>query len=280
MKMIRFGFVLTAVAFFTACNDSSSTTAQDKSGSDSATIIEQAIDIKADTATLKSVVAYSSDTIHKKPIVLIVPEWWGLTDYVKTRAKQLAELGYLAIGVDMYGDGKIAADPAAAQAYATPFYANPAMAEKRLEAALAVAKQYSFADTANTAAIGYCFGGSMVLNGAKLGLAVKGVVSFHGGLAGGVVPQKGKTTAQVLLCHGEDDKFVSKQDVETFKKQMDSVGAPFTFKSYPGATHAFTNPEATEIGKKFNLPIAYNAVADSASWQDMRTFFGAIFNGK
>ncbi|MBW8688360.1 dienelactone hydrolase family protein [Chitinophaga rhizophila] len=240
------------------------------------TITEEALSIQADSVTLNSIVAFSTDTSAKKPIVLIVPEWWGLDDYVKGRARQLAELGYLAVGIDMYGNGKHADNPDAAKAYATPFYTNPQLGYTRLAAALAKAKTFPQADTTRIAAIGYCFGGSMVLNGAKLGLPVNGVVSFHGGLAT-VPPQKGLTKAQILVCHGGADPFVPAQDVTTFKKQLDSLSIPYTFKEYPGATHAFTNPAATATGKKFNMPIEYNAAADTASWNDMRTFFGEIF---
>ncbi len=240
------------------------------------TITEETVAIQADSVTLNSIVAFSDDTTAKKPIVLIVPEWWGLDDYVKTRAKQFAELGYLAIGIDMYGGGKHADNPDQAKAYAMPFYVNPQLGFSRLQAALAKAKTYPQADTTRIAAIGYCFGGSMVLNGAKLGLPVNGVVSFHGGLAG-VIPVKGQTKAQILVCHGAADPFVAPQEVATFRKQLDSLSIPYTFKEYAGASHAFTNPASTANGKKFNLPIAYNAAADTASWNDMRTFFGVIF---
>jgi dienelactone hydrolase len=115
-----------------------------------------------------------------------------------------------------------------------------------------------------------------VLNAAKLGSDFKGVMSFHGTLEGGVVPQKGLTKAKIFVANGEADTFVPAEHIATFKKQLDSVGAPYTFKQYPGALHAFTNPEATENGKKFNMPIAYNAAADTASWKDMQDFFKTV----
>jgi dienelactone hydrolase len=193
------------------------------------------------------------------------------------RARKLAELGYLAMAVDMYGSGKIANDPQQAQAMATPFYQNPGLAKTRLLAALNKVKEFPQADTAQVAAIGYCFGGYVVLNAAKLGAGLKGVVSFHGNLTG-APPSKDLLKTKVLVCHGGADKFVSEKEVAAFKKSMDSVGADYTFKVYPGATHAFTNPAATETGKKFQMPIEYNAAADTASWNDMKTFFSSIFN--
>jgi dienelactone hydrolase len=207
---------------------------------------------------------------------LVVHEWWGLNDYVRQRTRQLAEMGYLAMAVDMYGDGQTADNPDAALKMATPFYMNPSLTKQRIDAALTKIKSYTQADTANVAAIGYCFGGYVVLNAAKLGSALKGVVSFHGGLAGAPI-NKDLLKAKVLVAHGGSDPMVSEAEVAAFKKGMDSVGADYTFKIYPNATHAFTNPNATETGKKFSIPIAYNGAADSASWNDMKVFFGGLF---
>lgn len=237
---------------------------------------EDEVTYAADTIMSKGYVVYDENKQGKRPAVLVVHEWWGLNDYPRTRAKQLAEMGYIAMAVDMYGNGKTAANPQEAMAMATPFYQNPQLAKTRLDAAIKKLKEYTQTDTANIAAIGYCYGGFVVLNAAKLGADLKGVVSFHGGLAG-VPPQKDLLKAKVLVCHGEADKFVSPQEVAAFKKGMDSVGADYTFKSYANATHAFTNPLSTETGKKFNMPIEYNAAADTASWNDMKMFFGKIF---
>lgn len=279
MKFILTNMVAAAAVAIsmTACNSGNSAKTESDSTvttTDSLSIKEEAITIKADTATLNSVIAYNDASV-KQPIVLIVPEWWGLDGYVKGRAKQLAELGYFAVGVDMYGNGKVAANPDEAKAYATPFYMNPQLALSRLQAALDKAKTYAQADTNHIAAIGYCFGGSMVLNAAKLGFPVNGVVAFHAGLAG-VPPVTGMKT-QFLVANGGNDSFVPAAEVATFKKQMDSVGATYTYKEYAGATHAYSNPEATEKGKKFSMPIEYNAAADSASWSDMKAFFNVIF---
>ena len=217
-------------------------------------------------------IAYDENRKGKLPIVVVIPEWWGLTDYLKSRAKQLAELGYFAIDADLFGDGKTAADPTEAMALTKPYYTNPELARPVVEAAIAKAATFSQADTSRVAAIGYCFGGFIVLNAAKLGAPLKGVVSFHGGL-GGVQPKKGLIQGDILVCQGGADPFVPEADQKAFKKSMDSVGAHYTFISYPGALHAFTNPGATALGKKFNLPIAYNAAADTASWKEMQSLF-------
>jgi dienelactone hydrolase len=273
MKQIH--LIICAVAlFFYACNNNSTT--PEKEMEKAPVIKEEAVSYGNDSAKLTGFVAYDSASVAKRPVVLVIHEWWGLNDYIKSRVRQLAALGYLAIAVDMYGDGKMGADPVEAGNLATPFYKNPALAKSRFDAALEKIKTYSQADTGKIAAIGYCFGGSMVLNMARLGEPLNGVVSFHGNLAG-VPADKNLLKAKILVCHGNDDQFVKPEEVATFKKQMDSIGADYTFKQYAGATHAFSNPAATEMGQRFKIPIAYNAAADSASWKELKDFFEKIF---
>ncbi len=260
-----------------SCNDQSIQSSSTKDASAATVAIkEDPVSYTLDGKTYKGYITYDSNNKDKRPGVLVVHEWWGLNDYSRGRAKQLAELGYIAMAVDMFGDGKQGNDPKAAQELATPFYNDPTLSKTRLDAALNKLKEYSQLDTANVAAIGYCFGGFVVLNAAKLGADLKGVVSFHGGL-GGVPVKKELVKAKILVCHGEADDFVNKE-VAPFKKSMDSAGVEYTFKSYPKATHAFTNPAATENGKKFNMPIEYNAAADTASWNDMKDFFKKVFS--
>lgn len=245
-------------------------------GTMAASIKEENITYIAGGVTMNGYVAYDENIKGKRPAVLVVHEWWGLNDYARSRARQLAELGYIAMAVDMYGNGKTGANPQEAQALAMPFYQDPALAKTRLDAALNKIKEYPQTDAASIAAIGYCFGGSVVLNAAKMGADLKGVVSFHGGLAG-VPADKSQLKAKILVCNGGNDNFVPEKDILNFRHQLDSIGADYTFKSYPNATHAFTNPASTETGKKFNMPIEYNAEADRNSWNDMKSFFADLF---
>jgi dienelactone hydrolase len=258
-----------------ACNYSKSKT-DSSNENDAMQIKEETVSYTLDSVSMKGFVAYDASTSKKRPVIMIVHEWWGLNDYTKSRARQLAELGYLAMAVDLYGNGQQAENPEQANNLATPFYKDPSMAKARFDAALAIVKNRAEADTNQMAAIGYCFGGAQVLNFARLGSPLKGVVSFHGSLVG-VPADKNLLSAQILVCHGATDPFVPATEVAQFKKQMDSIGAVYSFKSYAGATHAFTNPNATALGKKFSMPIAYNAAADSASWNDMKFFFVQIF---
>lgn len=272
-----------ALALMTACNNTPTAEAgaEKPAGTDTTmkaepVIKEEPVSYTGDGVTMNGFVAYDGSSTAKRPAVIIVHEWWGLNDYVKRRARELAQLGYIAFAADFYGDGKTAPNPDSAGKLAMPFYTNPSMAKARFDAALAKLKSYPETDTSNIAAIGYCFGGAQVLNMARLGEDLKGVVSFHGNLIG-VPAKKELLKAKVLVCHGEADQFVKPAEVAAFKKQMDSIGADYTFKSYPGATHAFSNPDATAVGEKFKMPIAYNAAADTASWNEMKGFFGNIF---
>lgn len=237
---------------------------------------EETVTYNAGGVTLKGFIVYDESKTGKRPAVLVVHEWWGLNEYAKNRARQLASLGYIAMAVDMYGDGKTASNPQEAQEMATHFYKDPMLAKTRLDAAIEKIKGYKQTDAANVAAIGYCFGGSVVLNSAKLGAGLKGVVSFHGGLKG-VPADKKLLKAKVLVCHGDADKFVPQEDINNFKHEMDSIGAVYSFKTYADANHAFTNPDATATGKKFSMPIEYNAAADIASWEDMKAFLSDLF---
>lgn len=266
--------ILATQATLSSCNDQAADTTTPKT--DTVHLKEETVNYTADTAKLIGFVVYNDAITEKRPAVLVIPEWWGLNEYPKMRARELAKLGYIALVADMYGNGFVADSPSTAMQYATPFYNNPALASSRLLAALHQLKNYPQADTSKTAAIGYCFGGTMVLNAAKLGAPLNGVVSFHGDLRG-VPADKNLLKARILVCHGAADTFVPQEQVDAFKKQMDSIGADYTFKSYPDAVHAFTNPAATETGQRFNLNIKYNAAADTASWKEMQDFFGKIF---
>ena len=273
-------FLFMLVAFLvTACNNNTSTNSA-ASASDSTSQQpkwkEENITYNGDNTTLDGYVVYDESTDKKRPAVLVVPEWWGLTEYQKSRARDLAKLGYVAFAVDIYGNGKTADNPDSATKYSTEFYKDPQMAKRRIDAAIAKIKSYSEVDTLNIAAVGYCFGGGLLLNTVRLGDELKGVVSFHGMLIG-TPADKNLLRSKILVCHGGADPFVPQKDVDLFKKQMDSIGANYELKVYEGAKHAFTNPDATRLGEKFKLPLAYNAAADTASWNDMKTFFGTIF---
>jgi dienelactone hydrolase len=242
-----------------------------------AKVIGKTVEYSADGVPLKGYLAYDNSITGKRPGVIVVHEWWGLTNYPKMRADMLAKLGYVAFAADMYGDGKTADNPADAGKYAGESTKSMDTLKAKFLAALELLKKNKHVDPNKIAAIGYCYGGGVVLNMASDGLDLKGVVSFHGTLGAVEPPAKGNVKAQVLVCAGGADKFNSEKNIEAFKTEMKDAGVHLKYVSYKGAEHAFTNPDATALGKKFNLPIAYNKTADKESWIEMKRFFKKIF---
>jgi len=246
-------------------------------GTAPAKVVGKTVEYKAGDVTLKGYLAYNSSIKGKHPGIIVVHEWWGLTDYPKTRARMLAKLGYVAFAADMYGDGRTAENPTDAGKYAGESMKDPAQLQAKFTAALEYLRQNEHVDASQIAAIGYCYGGGVVLNMADAGVDLKGVVSFHGTLGGVTPPEKGNLKAKILVCAGGADKFNSAENVEKFKSAMKEAGASMKYVTYKGALHAFTNPGATKLGKKFKLPIAYNKKADQESWSEMQRFFKRIF---
>lgn len=226
---------------------------------------------------MKGLIAWDSSIKGKRPAVLVVHEWWGHNDYARSRAKQLAEMGYVAMAVDMYGDGKQAAHPDNAMAFMTEATKDPVQTAERFNAAYALLAQRKQTDATRIAAIGYCFGGAVVLNMARLGTDLKGVASFHGALGAWKPAVPGAIKAKVLVLNGADDGMVPAEVVAAFEQEMKTAGADFRVINYPGAQHSFTNPAATDLGIKFNMPVAYNEAADKASWAELDGFLKQVF---
>lgn len=243
-----------------------------------AAVVGKEITYQSGEVKLHGYLAYDDEIKGKRPGVLVVHEWWGLNDYVRERARMLAKLGYTALALGMYGNGKQAEHPDDAAKFAGEIRRNMPEAEKRFRAALAQLRTNPTVDPQKVAAIGYCFGGGIVLQMARRGLDLAGVVSFHGSLATTNPAKKGEVKAKVLVLSGADDPYTTPEQIAAFKKEMESAGVDYTFIEYPGAKHAFTNPNADRFGKKFNLPMAYNAEADRQSWDEMRRFFKELFN--
>jgi dienelactone hydrolase len=235
------------------------------------------VEYTAGGVTLKGYIAYDANVKGKQPGILVVHEWWGQNEFVRNKARKLAELGYTALALDMYGDGKLASHPDDAGKFSSELMKNFPVAKERFIAALDFLKKQPTVDPDRIGAIGFCFGGGVVLNMARQGLDLKGVASFHGSLAVVKPDQPTPIKAAVRVYNGADDKFIPAAAIEALKKEMADQKVNFKFVNYPGAVHAFTNPEATEAGKKFNLPLAYNAAADKESWADMQKFFKEIF---
>lgn len=235
------------------------------------------VDYTAQGVVMKGYLAYDDAVKGKQPGVLVVHEWWGQNEYVRKRARMLAELGYTALALDMYGEGKIATHPDDAVKFASEVMKNFPVAKERFLAAMDFLKKQPTVDPDRIAAIGYCFGGGVVLNMARQGMDLKGVAIFHGSLAAVKPSEPGMVKAKILVLHGADDKFTTPEQIEAFKQEMKNAGADYRFIAYAGALHAFTNPDSTANGKKFNMPIAYNKKADKESWEEMKKFLDTIF---
>lgn len=236
------------------------------------------ISYSADGVTMKGYLAWDDAIKGKRPGVLVVHEWWGHNEYARKRARMLAAMGYTALAVDMYGDGKTADHPKDAGAFAGAVSKNMALAKGRFEAAMNTLKGDASVQPDEIAAIGYCFGGGLVLNMARQGLDLKGVASYHGTLASPNPAEPGKVKARVAVFTGADDPMIPPAQVDGFKAEMDKAGVKYSLVSYPGVKHSFTNPDADEFAKKFSLPLGYDAHADQDSWAKTGAFLQEIFS--
>lgn len=240
-------------------------------------IVGKNVTYSAGGTTMKGYLAYDSAILDKRPGILVVHEWWGLNDYIRHRARMLAELGYVAFAVDMYGNGKVATHPQDAQTFSSTLANNFDTMKLRFLAAEQFLKKQKMVDRKKIAAIGYCFGGGVVLNMALQGDDLKGVASFHGSLGAVKEVKRSSVKAKIIIFNGDADKFNTPEQIKAIQEKMDKAGVNYKFISYPGAMHAFTNPDADKYAKKFNMPIAYNAGADKKSWAEMKMFLDGIF---
>lgn len=242
-----------------------------------ATLHTKEIDYRSNGQVLKGYLAYDKKIKGKRPGVLVVHEWWGHNEYARKRARMLADLGYTAFALDMYGDGKQAGHPDEAGKFAQEVSSNKEIAEKRFMAALNLLRSQETVISDQIAAIGYCFGGGVVLHMARTGADLDGVVSFHGSLTTDTPAKPGIVQASILVLHGADDPFITPEQVEQFKQEMQEAGVDYKFVSYPGVRHSFTNPDADSYGEKFKIPLKYDPEADKLSWAEMQAFFKLLF---
>ena len=233
----------------------------------------QMIEYKQGDADLEGYLAYDDSLTGKRPGILVVHEWKGLNAYAKHRADMLAQLGYVAFAADIYGKGVHPESIPVAAAISSKFKADRLLLRARVNVGLDVLKAQPNVDQSNLAAIGYCFGGTAVLELGRSGADIKGIVSFHGGLST-PTPQDAKNIkAKVLALHGAADPFVKPDEVAAFEKEMTDAKVNYHLIKYPGAMHGFTNP-----ANQNNPPGAlYNEAADKASWIEMQKFFKEIF---
>lgn len=241
-------------------------------------LIPKEVEYYSNGLKMKGYLVYDASIEGKRPGILVVHEWWGHNQYARKRANMLAELGYTAFALDLYGEGKLATNPTEAGSFASEVMANIETAKERFQAAYDILNKDETVIENQIGAIGYCFGGGVVLNMARLGVDLKGVVSFHGSLTTDNPAEINTVKCKILVCNGEDDSFITKDDIINFNEEMKNAGVDYNFINYPNSLHAFTNPEAEDNAQKFGLKIAYNKEADEKSWIDMQDFFKRVFN--
>ncbi len=233
---------------------------------------------KANGIVLKGYMAYDDAVAGKRPGVLVVHDWWGVGEFVRDRARELAKLGYTALAVDMYGEAKEATNPDEARKLSGEVRKNPSMMKARFDAARGALSKHPSVDSKRIAAIGYSLGGSIVLEMARQASDLAGVVVFWGSLKTERPAQKGMVKARVLVLNGMEDPGVPVEQVKQFKAEMDAAGVDYKVIDYPKSKHAFSRQDADSLARKFNLPaLAYNAEADQKSWAEMGTFFNMLF---
>jgi len=241
-----------------------------------AAIQTRTIDYSENEIDLEGYLAYDDAVAGKRPGVLVVHEWWGVNDYIRGRARQLAEQGYVAFAPDIYGKGIRPPTMAVAGETATVFLNDRALLRARAQAGLEVLRRQENVDPSRLAAIGYCFGGAAVLELARSGAEVLGTVSFHGILTTPHPEDARNIKGKVLVLTGGDDPNVPPDQVDAFEKEMRDAHVNWQVNSYGGAGHGFTNPAN---GTDPSRGIAYNAQADRRSWAEMRMLFDEIFPG-
>jgi dienelactone hydrolase len=222
---------------------------------------------------LQGFLAWDDSIQGKRPGVLVVHEWWGLNDYARRRATQLAEMGYVAFALDMYGKGKVTQHPQQASEWASTIRSNTPAWIARAQAGLKVLKSQDLVDTQRLAAIGYCFGGSTVLQLAFAGEDLDAVVSFHGALPVPTEQQAKAVKGSIMVCHGSADAFIPRETIQKFIEALNKGGADWQLIEYGNARHSFTNPDADKAGIEM---LKYDAKADQRSWADMQALFNEV----
>jgi dienelactone hydrolase len=241
-----------------------------------AKVVTRTVPYEHEGVKLQGFLAYDDASASKRPAVLVVHEWWGLNDYARKRAEQLAALGYVAFALDMYGNGKSTMHPNEASQWMSQINENIDFWRKRALAGLQVLRQDPHTDTSKMAAIGYCFGGATVQQLAYAGADLKGIVSFHGSLQLPPADAAATTRAKILLCHGGADPFTKPEDLQKYLAAMEASRLDYQIIIFGGAKHSFTNPQADQAG----MPaLKYDPRADRRSWALMKLFFGEIFGG-
>jgi len=246
-------------------------------GAAQARIISKPLKYTQEGTSLEGVMVYDDSKPGPRPGVLVLPEWWGINDYAKGRARQLAEMGYITFVADMYGGGKATRDAKQAEAWSGELYGKPGLFAARSKAALDVLRKEQGVDANHVAAIGFCFGGTALLKLAYSGEKLDGAVVFHGGLMAPDANEQKQIHTSLAILHGAEDTFTKPEEIEKMRKAFEAAKVDWYMVTYAHAQHAFTNPDADKV----KIPgIGYNAIAAKRSWEEMQRFFDEKFATK
>ncbi|PKD44002.1 dienelactone hydrolase family protein [Rhodohalobacter barkolensis] len=277
MKSLKYLFLFGSILMLAACGQPESQSQSEKMEmDDSPAVVGEEVSYSAGDLTMNGYIAYDDNLEGERPGILVVHEWWGHDEHARNSAEKLAELGYVALAVDMYGDGRMADHPEDAMQFSGEVMGNFENANERFTAAMETLRNHSMVNGEQIGAIGYCFGGSVILAMAHSGADLDGIVAFHAGLQLPIMPEE-EIDTEILILNGADDPMVSEEDIENLTSAYDELGTSYEFVSYDGATHAYTNPAADSLGQEFDLPLAYNADVDEQSWERMKQFFDELF---
>jgi len=237
------------------------------------------IEYSSGDTTLKGYLAYDDSVKGERPGILVVHEWWGHNEHARDRARMLAELGYTALAVDMYGDGKFADHPKKAGEFMNAAFKDWEGSQAKFNAAKNLLQSHATVDPERIAAIGFCFGGAVSLRMARGGADLDAVVAFHSALPLAPPVSPGQVKAVVLVINGADDGFLDPKTVATFKEEMAAATEDFQYMSLEGTKHSYTNVQADEFSKKFNIPaLEYNKESDQKAWAAMQALFKRVFS--
>lgn len=261
-SLLRFAFAVAVVA---------------AAGPAQAALQSQTVEYQVEGEPHTGYLVYDDAVEGKRPGVLVVHEWWGHNEFARGQAEKLARAGYTALALDMYGSGKVADHPEDAQAFMKAATSDPALVEARFRTAMELLQGHETVDPARIAAQGYCFGGGVVLNMARAGMDLAGVVSFHGSLGTQSPAGAGAVKAKIRVYTGGADPFVPLEQVTGFIEEMHAAEADVSVRMFPGARHSFMNPGADEVAQKFDMPLAYDEQGAASAWAGTLAFYREVF---